>query len=90
LSMVECRKRLRELIEADALIGSGLKQLNGGYAEVRKLRIRADKEKRAFIIDGTVASGIEDCGDGHSEEYVDRFDGVEIPFEKAGFVPRRR
>ena len=70
-------KKIKEIIEDQLdwyfLNQTGYRKLNGGYAEVEKLKIK-DLGDDWYNVKGYLISGCDDMGDGHSSKYTDEID----------------
>jgi hypothetical protein len=69
------------------LCHTGYRKINGGYAEVRKLKIKKLKDNW-YNVKGYLVSGEQDCGSGHSAEYTDEIE-IEVKIENNKLVERK-
>jgi hypothetical protein len=83
-------KKLKELITEELgwyfLNQTGYRRINGGYANVVKLKIKKLKDTdNWYNVTGQLISGECDTGDGHSVQYTDEIE-MNIKIEKNKIV----
>lgn len=78
----ETMKCIKETLAWVKLCVEGYKNINGGYAEVKKMKVKR-LGQNLYSVKGIFVFGEQDCGDGCSTQYTETFEGIKVK-EDAG------